>query len=85
MIMEQEEVWQIDSTLDTLGYFCPEPVVRTRTELKKMAVGEVLEVLADDPGSFRDIPRFTERVGQQLLLARQEDNYYRFIIKKIID
>lgn len=81
--MGQEGDWKIDRTLDTLGYFCPEPVVRTRTELKKMAVGEILEILADDPGSFRDIPRFTERVGQQLLLATQEDSYYRFIIKKI--
>jgi TusA-related sulfurtransferase len=83
--MGNGEDWKIDRTLDTLGYFCPEPVVRTRMEIKRMKVGEILEVLADDPGSFRDIPRFVERVGQQLLLATEGDSFYRFLIKKIKD
>jgi len=81
--MSKEGCWKADRVLDAIGYFCPEPVVRTRMEIKKMKVGEILEVLADDPGSFRDIPQFVQRVGQELLLATQEDSYYRFLIKKV--
>jgi len=69
--------------LDCVGLYCPEPVFRTRLEIDKLGVGEVLEVTADDPASEEDITRLVKRLGQQLLEVRKEDDRIRFLIKKL--
>lgn len=70
-------------TLDCLGLFCPEPVFRVRMELDNMKVGEVLEVLADDPAAEEDIKSLCKRLEQQLLSVSKEGSTLRFIIKKV--
>lgn len=72
-----------DRTLDALGLFCPEPVFRTRLELDNMNVGEVLEVLADDPAAEEDIKSLVKRLEQQLIAIKKEDSTLRFLIKKV--
>ena len=72
-----------DKNLDCVGLYCPEPVFRTRQELDKLAVGEVLEVTADDPASEEDIPRLVKRLGYQLVEMRKENDEFVFVIKKI--
>jgi len=69
-------------TLDCLGLFCPEPVFRVRMELDNMKVGEVLEVLADDPAAEEDIKSLCKRLEQEVLSISKEGNTIRFIIKK---
>ena len=69
--------------LDCVGLYCPEPVFRTRQELDKLAVGEVLEVIADDPAAEEDIPRLVKRLEHQLVEMRKEKDQFHFIIKKI--
>jgi len=71
-----------DRTLDCVGLFCPEPVFRTRLEMDKLAVDEVLEILADDPAAEEDIQRLVKRLGHQLLEVRKEGNTIRFLVKK---
>jgi TusA-related sulfurtransferase len=68
--------------LDCLGLYCPEPVFRTRQEIDKLAVGQVLEVVADDPAAEEDIKRLVKRLGHQLLEVRRENNRFHFLIKK---
>ena len=70
-------------TLDSLGLFCPEPVFRTRRVLDEMTVGQVLEVIADDPASEEDIPRLVKNIGQKLLKTFDQNGEYHFLIKKI--
>jgi len=70
-------------TLDCIGLYCPEPVFRTRIELDKMNVGEVLEVLADDPAAEEDIKSLVKRLEQEFLEFSKEGNTLRFLIKKI--
>lgn len=72
-----------DKNLDCVGLYCPEPVFRTRQELDKLAVGEVLEVTADDPASEEDIPRLVKRLGYQLVEMRKENDEFIFVIKKV--
>jgi len=72
-----------DRKLDCLGLYCPEPVFRVRTELDNMKVGEILEVLADDPAAEEDIKSLCKRLEQQLLNLSKEGNTLRFLIKKI--
>lgn len=69
-------------TLDCIGLYCPEPVFRTRLELDKMAVGEVLEMLADDPAAEEDIKSLVKRTGHELLELSKKGNVLRFLIRK---
>lgn len=69
--------------LDCVGLYCPEPVFRTRLELDKLNVGEVLEVVADDPAAEEDIPRLVKRLEQRLVEMHKENDQFHFLIKKI--
>jgi tRNA 2-thiouridine synthesizing protein A len=73
----------IDRELDCLGLYCPEPVFRTRQELDKLAVGQVLKVIADDPAAEEDIKRLVKRLGHQLLQLRKDGDQFHFFIKKM--
>ena len=72
-----------DRTLDCLGLYCPGPVYRTRMELDKMEIGEVLEVTADDPAAEADIQSLVKNLGQELLSVDREGNRVSFLIKKV--
>ncbi len=72
-----------DRELDCVGLYCPEPVFRTRQEIDKLEVGQVLEVIADDPAAEEDIPRLVKRLGLKLLKLRKEKDRLYFTIKKV--
>jgi len=72
-----------DKTLDCLGLYCPEPVFRTRTELDEMKIGEVLEIIADDPAAEEDIRSLVKHLQQELLSVKKEDAVIRIRIKKV--
>jgi tRNA 2-thiouridine synthesizing protein A len=72
-----------DRTLDCLGLYCPEPVFRTRMELDDMRVGEVLEVLADDPAAEADIRSLVKRLEQEIVGVSKDGNTVRISIKKV--
>lgn len=74
-----------DSTgnvLDATGLFCPEPVFRTKIEIEKMQVGQVLVVSADDPAAEDDISRWANRNGHELLDMSKNGTVITFKIKK---
>ena len=68
--------------LDTLGLRCPEPVMMIRKTVRKMQQGEILEVIADDPATTRDIPSFCRFMDHTLLESHIEQTPYRYLIKK---
>lgn len=70
------------STLDCVGLYCPEPVFRTRLELDKLAISEILEVFADDPAAEEDIKSLVKRLGFELLEISKEGSVFRFLIRK---
>ena len=72
-----------DRELDCLGLYCPEPVFRTRQEIDKLKVGQVLELIADDSAAEEDIPRLVKNIGQKLLETNNENGEIHFFIKKI--
>jgi TusA-related sulfurtransferase len=57
-------------------------VFRTRKEIDQLEVGEVLELIADDPAAEEDIPRLVKRLGLELLEMFKEDEEIHFLIKK---
>jgi tRNA 2-thiouridine synthesizing protein A len=71
-----------DHQLDTRGLFCPEPVMLLHNKIRDAAAGELLEVLATDPSTTRDIPRFCTFLGHELLQQEQNNKEYRYLIRK---
>ncbi|NHI02387.1 Rhodanese-like domain protein [Candidatus Nitrosotalea sp. TS] len=63
--------------------FCPEPVFRTKIEMERMAVGNILKIIADDPASEEDISRWVNRSGHQLLSINKPGKDLEFTIKKV--
>ena len=70
------------TVLDTKGLKCPLPVLRARKALKDVAVGDLLQVLATDPGAVKDFAHFCETTGHQLVEAKQDGDVYCFLIRK---
>ena len=69
-------------TLDCIGLYCPTPVLQTRQEMDKLAVGEILEVLADDPAAEEDIKAWAKRTEHKILEIEKVNEGIRFLILK---
>lgn len=74
---------QIDKTLDTSGLLCPEPVMMLHKAVKEVAVDEVIKVIATDPSTQRDIPKFCLFLGHELLDQQKTDSLFLYYIRKI--
>lgn len=68
--------------LDASGLFCPEPVMLLHNKIRDMAVGEVLELVATDPSTTRDVPKFCMFLGHDLLEQREESGKYIYHVRK---
>ncbi len=68
--------------LDCVGMQCPLPVVKTAQAIKKMPAGEVLEVLATDPGVEPDMNAWSRRTGNELISINREDDVFHVLIRK---
>ena len=71
-----------DYILDATGLFCPEPVMLLHNKIRDMATGEVLQVLATDASTTRDIPKFCTFLGHELLGTDELAGNYRFLVRK---
>jgi tRNA 2-thiouridine synthesizing protein A len=69
-------------TLDTKGLKCPLPVLKARRAMKELVPGDLLEVLATDPGAVKDFAAFCDTTGDELVASRQEGEVYIFHIRK---
>ena len=74
----------IAETLDMTSYFCPEPVIRVNEAIGDVEVGEVLELLADDPSSEPDIESWAKRTGHELISTEENDAVFRFLIRRTV-
>ena len=74
---------KIVNKLDLRGLYCPEPVFRTKVAVDALPTGEVIEVIADDPASEEDIPRWANRVGHNILSVQKNGKDIHFLIKKV--
>ncbi|EHR72157.1 putative redox protein, regulator of disulfide bond formation [Burkholderiales bacterium JOSHI_001] len=71
-----------DKEFDASGLACPMPIVKTKKSLADMASGQVLKVLATDPGSVCDMAAFAEQTGNALLQQSEEGGKYVFFLRK---
>jgi TusA-related sulfurtransferase len=66
-----------------VGLFCPEPLFQTRQNIDEIAVGEVLEVLTDDPAADEDLHRFAKRAGHEVVAFEKDGDQMRFLIRRM--
>lgn len=74
--------YTVDKTLDAKGLSCPMPSVKTALALEQMEIGQVIEVLTDDPVSKRDLPLWAQNTGNELLEMKEEDKVIKIYLRK---
>jgi TusA-related sulfurtransferase len=73
---------EIDQRVDAKGLSCPMPIVKTAQAIKTMTSGQILEVLATDPGSTKDFAAWSKATGNELLETAADGAVFRFVIRK---
>ena len=68
--------------LDARGLICPLPILRAKKALNGMAAGEVLKIIATDPGSVKDFQAFATQTGNPLLDSSEVNSEFHFFLKK---
>lgn len=68
--------------LDARGLFCPEPVMMLHKQFRSMRDGDILEVVASDPSTVRDIPKFCRFLNHELLKQSEVDGEYFYTLQK---
>jgi len=73
---------QYDRELDVKGLNCPLPILRTKKALAEMSSGQLLRVLATDPGSVKDFQAFARQTGNELISSAEADSVYEFVLRR---
>ncbi len=73
----------IDHTLDATDSLCPMPLLKLKLCLKGMEAGQVVELMASDATSTKDIPAFCQLAGHTLIASEQRGKCYLFRVKKV--
>lgn len=71
-----------DVLLDASGLYCPEPVMMVHNKIRDMAPGQTLKIIATDPSTTRDIPKFCVFLGHELLDSSEQVQVYSYLIRK---
>ena len=71
-----------DKELDTRGLNCPLPILRAKKALAELQSGQVLKVVATDPGAVKDFQAFSRQTGHQLLSHSEERKEFTFFMRK---
>jgi TusA-related sulfurtransferase len=74
-----------DVTEDCFGLTCPMPIFNATQRLKKMKVGEVLEVLATDDGIVKDMPDWCKKTGNEFIGAIEDEGEFKVYVRKLVD
>lgn len=72
----------IDRELDTRGLSCPLPILRAKKALAEMQSGQVLRIVATDPGSVKDFAAFAKQTGNHLLASTESNQEFEFVMQR---
>ena len=73
---------QIGQTIDARGLSCPMPIVKTAQAIRSVPSGELIEVLATDPGSLKDFAAWSRTTGNQLIEQTEDGGVFRFVLRR---
>lgn len=68
--------------LDTQGLYCPEPIMLLHSKIDDLNIGEQCLLIASDPATKRDVPKFCQFLGHQLVSDEEVDDVFKYIIQK---
>lgn len=71
-----------DQELDASGLNCPLPILRAKKSLAALASGQVLRIVATDPGAVKDFESFAKQTGNALLESTERDGKFYFRLQK---
>lgn len=71
-----------DNEVDARGLLCPLPILRTKRALNELSSGQVLKVVATDPGAVSDMRAFARQTGNALVDSAEENKVFVFYLKK---
>jgi tRNA 2-thiouridine synthesizing protein A len=72
----------ITLTVDAKGQSCPGPLVSLAKAINRAAAGDLLELLATDPGSKSDVPSWADLSGNELVEATEDGGAFRYVVRK---
>jgi len=72
----------IAETLDCIGLYCPLPLLQAREKMDEVAVGDVLEIYADDPAAEEDLTRFAKRTGHEVVSIERDGDELHMLIRR---
>ncbi len=73
---------EFDAELDASGLNCPLPILKAKKALAGIESGQVLHIIATDPGATKDFEAFAKQTGNELLDSREEGGKFFFLLKK---
>ena len=73
-----------DQELDARGLNCPLPILRAKKTLNTMSGGQILKIMATDPGSVKDFEAFAKQTGNELLDSSELEGEFHFTLKKSV-
>ena len=73
-----------DQELDARGLNCPLPILRAKKTLNAMTGGQILKIMATDPGSVKDFEAFAKQTGNELLDSSEVEGEFHFTLKKSV-
>ena len=73
---------ETDYTIDTVGKFCPVPIIETANKIKEMKAGETLTVISDDVGIKSDMPNWCNMTGNEFLDESEDEGIIKVSIRK---
>ena len=73
---------EFDQELDVRGLNCPLPIIKARKMINGLETGQVLRVVATDPGSVKDFEAFARQTGNELLESSEGNGEFSFRLKK---
>ena len=68
--------------IDTQGLYCPEPIMILHSKIDDLPLGAELLLLASDPATKRDVPKFCQFLGHELISEEERDQVFRYLIRK---
>ena len=80
--MADDDDMKFDVELDARGLNCPLPILRTKKMLNGMESGQILRIVATDPGSVRDFQAFSKQTGNELMEHSAAAGEFRFLLRK---
>jgi tRNA 2-thiouridine synthesizing protein A len=81
--MAEAQGAQATVEIDARGTYCPGPMMEMIRAIREAKVGDVIAVLSTDSGSRRDIPKWCEKAGQELVAIESQGDYDRIVVKKV--